>query len=721
MASPINYDSIPDLIRKAHSTLQHSQKAPSTISSTASSSCNNAETEKSRLRSFIGQIIISHPLSTSGPQASPVDPKSPRLDNSSHDPPLHSKAIQTFKGYKKKFTQPQKQRSPEANSDYIVWIAPVAERSPKTTSATRTRTRTGESIPSKRTTSLITTEFNPRKTISRVILVLDSDEESSGENHVLQERNRRASSASNSQSTLKRRHSCEVAEASDDSIGNDRRDRDASTISWSDSYAGSGSECDSEEEETPSQEHSRFREVVSVILSQSQQNQDGQDHTIVLDTIRPGDRIRVHNAPMLVQKLQTEESRRQGRTTTQETGADQIVVTCVGVPRTTTFTLSRLDHVRTWKAEKVITTPSTNDPQATASGSLEKAIKKRRISSKSSTLESEAGFDLHQCIKQLQQEKAKNRKRNPLELLVRKRSSSDPQTPLTKTLADLWEASIPAATYEKKDKEQEESMEEHHHICWKTRLQSVMIRAICAECRNDYRQMECTFGCRSGTWSVYVKLRCEISDGTAKAMLEVEGADDVSQDDNSQSREEMLWVLLGLSRKSSLEHGPVNGQGAPFEDIKNKVLQVLARRGEFSYTFDQRKTAASGKQPSQNKARGSSKATGSGQATLRRPGSGSVSSIGHDHTERAKAEEQLWLDVCSGAAGGKDPNHHFIIHATVDKNKHGHHQSLKTTSILIGRQYFQTLAPPPLILRATYVQRVTPLNLCRLLTKWDKQ
>ncbi|KAF9378344.1 hypothetical protein CPB97_009636, partial [Podila verticillata] len=631
-------------------------------------------------------------------------------------------AIQTFKGYKKKFTQPQKQRSPEANSDYIVWIAPVAERNPKTTSAARARTRMRESTPPKRTTSLITTEFSPRKTISRVILVHDSDEESSGEDHVLQERNRRASSASSNQSTLKRRHSCEVVEASDDSIDDDRCDRDASTVSWSDSYAGSGSEYDSEEEEAPSQGHSRFREVVSVILSQNQQSQDGQDHTIVLNTIRPGDQIRVHNAPMLVQKLQTEESRRQGRTTTQETGADQIVVTCVGVPRTTTFTLSRLDHVRTaWKAEKVITTPSTSGPQATASGSQEKETKKRRISSTSSTLESEAGFDLHQRVKQLQQEKVKNRKRNPLELLVRKRPSPDPQTPPTRTLADLWEASIPAATYERRDKEPEEGMEEHHHICWKTQLHSVMIRAICAECRNDYRQIECTFGCRSGTWSVYVKLRCEISDGTAKAVLEVEGADDSRLDDNNQSREEMLWALLGLSRKSSPENGSVNGQGAPFEDVKNKVLQVLARRGEFSYTFDQRKIAASNKQPSQNKAGGSSKATGSGQVTLHEPGSGSVSSIGHDHTERAKAEEQLWLDVCSGAAGGKDPNQNFIIHATVDKNKHGRHQSLKTTGILVGRQYFQTLAPPPLILRATYVQRVTPLKLCRLLTKWDKQ
>lgn len=582
-----------------------------------------------------------------------------------------------------------------------------------------------DSMPPKRTTSLISTQHSPRKTVSRVILVLDSDEESSGEGHVLQERSRGVSSASRNQSTLKRRQSCEVVEASDDSIDDGRRDRDASTVSWSDSYADSGSERDSEEEEERalSQEYSKFREVVSVILSQSQQSQNGQGHTIALDTIQPGDQIRVYNAPMLVQKLQTEENQSQEQTTTQETGAEQIVVTCVGVPRTTTFTISRLDHVQTaWKAEKVTTTSSTSDPQATAADSLEKATKKRRISSTGSTLESEAGFDLQQRIAQLQEEKAKNRKRNPLELLVRKRPSPDPQTPPTRTLADLWKANIPAATYESRDKEQEESTEGHRHICWKTQLQSVMIRAICAECRNDYRQMECTFGCRSGAWSVYVKLRCEISDGTAKALLEVEGADNGGQDDNSQSREEMLWALLGLSRRSSPENGAISGQGAPLGDVKNKVLQVLARRGEFSYTFDPRKmtAAASVKQPSQSKAQGSSKATGSGQVTPHKPRLGSVSSIGHDYTERAKAEEQLWLDVCSGAAGSKDTNQPFILHATVDKNKHGHHQSLKTTNISIGRQYFQTLAPPPLILRATYVQRVTPLKLCSLLTEWDK-
>ncbi|KAF9311636.1 hypothetical protein BG003_007184 [Podila horticola] len=592
-----------------------------------------------------------------------------------------------------------------------------------------------------------TTLSGPRKaTGPQVILVPDSDEEISGEDRILQERNRGTSSAPNSQGILKRRLSGEAVETSDDSM-DDRRDRDASTVSWSDSYADSESDRDSDiEVEEPSQENNTFRKVVSVILSQSHQTQDGGVQTIALDAIQPGDQIRVHNAVILVQEPQPEKSQNRRQDASHESGADEIVVSCLGVSGKTTFTISTPDHVQTArKPDSATPASSSSGSQTATSGNLKLRTKKRRITSSGTTLEDiDAGFSLQQQMEQLQQEHTRIWERNPLELLVRrcpplhdpttqsKKGRSSQETSLETTtstpppspcFATLWSANIPGATHGNTNNDEEE-LAIRDSVCRKTRLQSVMVRAVCAECGNDYKELRCTFGCRSMTWSIFVKMRCEISDGTANAVLEVEGVDDNVEthcDGNStfQSKEEMMWTLLGLSHKSCKDVYAYKGQGAPFEDVKNRVLQVLARRGEFAYTFDSKKTVApaSAKQPSMSKKQGSSKATGSGHATSG-IGSGAVASIGHDHTERAKTEEQLWLDVCSGAVGSKDLNQHFILHATVDrKNQNYHKQALKTTRIPIGRQFFQTLTPPPLILRATYVERVSPFALCGRLTK----
>ncbi|KAF9304753.1 hypothetical protein BGZ74_000698 [Mortierella antarctica] len=609
-------------------------------------------------------------------------------------------------------------------------------------------TKAGTSHSHKGAMKTRTTLSGPRKaTTPQVILIPDSDEESGGDDRVFQERNRGTPSPS-SQGLLKRRFSCELVEESDDDL-DDRRNRDASTVSWSDSYADSGSERDSEEDEVEEsfQEHSAFRKSVSVVLSQSHQPQDGGGHAITLDAIRPGDQIRVHNAAMLVQELQSEKSKSRGQDASQDSGTDEIVVSCLGVSGKTTFTVSRPDPVHTaQKPETATPKPSTNGSHTTTSDSLEQATKKRRITTSRTIPEfADSGFSLQQQMEQLQQENARIRERNPLELLVRKRpplrdpntqpkkgTSSLGRSPETTTsrpppcFATLWSANIPGATHNDSSKGEEE-MTIHDSVCRKTRLQSVMVRAVCAECGNDYKELRCTFGCRSMTWSIFVKLRCEISDGTANAILEVEGVDDNDnrQGDGSsafQSKEEIMWTLLGLSRKSCRDEHAYKGQGAPLEEVKNRVLQILARRGEFAYTFDSETAAgALAKQPSTNKKQGSSKATGLGQTTSS-AGSGSVSSIGHDHTARAKAEEKLWLDVCSGVAGIKDANQHFILHATLDKKSQSYHkQSLQTTRIPIGRQFFQTLTPPPLILRPTCVQRVTPQRLCSLLTNPERQ
>ncbi|KAG0016722.1 hypothetical protein BGZ81_011075 [Podila clonocystis] len=525
----------------------------------------------------------------------------------------------------------------------------------------------------------------------------------------------------------------------------DRRDQDASTVSWSDSYADSGSERDSEEDalEEPSQERSAFRKVVSVVLSQSHRSQDCGGHAIRLDKMRPGDQIRVHNAVMLVQKPQPEKSQSQGQDASQDSGGDEIVVSCLGVSGKTTFTVSRLDAAQTaQEPEPATPASSTNGSQTITLGNFEQATKRRRITSSRTSLEdTDTGFSFQQQMERLQQENARIRELNPLELLVRKRpplrdpktqpkngtsSQESPETTAShppSCFATLWSANIPGATHIGSSKEEEE-MVIRNVVCRKIRLQSVMVRAVCAECGNDYKELRCTFGCRSMTWSIFVKLRCEVSDGTAKVILEVEGVDDNDdrQGDSSstfQSKEEMMWTLLGLSRKSYQDKYAYTGQGAPCEDVKNSVLQVLARRGKFVYTFDPKKAdaAAPATLPSKNKKKGSSKETGSGPMASS-AGSGSVSSIGHDHTERAKAEEQLWLDVCSGVAVSKDPNQHFVLHATVDKKKQIYHkQLLQTTRIPIGRQFFQTLTPPPLILRATYVERVSPFALCGRLTR----
>ncbi|KAF8945036.1 hypothetical protein BGZ47_003336 [Haplosporangium gracile] len=196
------------------------------------------------------------------------------------------------------------------------------------------------------------------------------------------------------------------------------------------------------------------------------------------------------------------------------------------------------------------------------------------------------------------------------------------------------------------------------HICRINAIKRVQIRAVCAECENDYRSQRCMFGCSSREWRTQVEMECTIGDGTSVAELRL-GSD----------QEDVMWTLLGLKGSSRDRSGCENGKGRatfagrrdsrdsvtqpadPHEERRNKVLRIVARRGNLTYKSGPAPdlTASSSSMSLlPNKKKEKAKDIGKEKAAIAIvPQKGHVESIDLDRSQRATTEEKLWLDTCT--------------------------------------------------------------------------
>ncbi|KAG0343821.1 hypothetical protein BG004_004975 [Podila humilis] len=766
MSTNVKHITISELFTKACSVLEHSQglSIASQVSTIAESS--SQQQQKAPFVSFQGVVVAFSPQ-TSVTAASTASAAGARFASMRAQTPnefsaasrIHSQAHRTFA----KLNKPPRQDQPQRTERYsvVIW---AAEELPSVASnqVVGSKKRKGNSkADSARSTvstpasaqGMFTSSRNDRPEGDKdcVIEVAESDEDNRSE-------------------TTDKDH--------------DEEDRDASAVSsWSDSYASSESEGNSGLQGG----YNSPRKLVAVFLSdQCRTDKDELGDTFVaLNRIQIGDNIRVQNALLLVQMGPGDGGG----------NADEPIVSCVGVPSKTMFFVSRAQEI----APASMCLGSVPYKDVVVTNSKAKSAKRRQSIGEASTVEISTSAYRSDCVIGSSQELAKNQQTkrqktkidevivvssqeptspykerfesstttntsasigtplmyqkprhtselDPLDLFVRNRSQPSvlsphitqlPHSPLI-FFSDIWTSSVTADVKQKDKMYQASNPVVQCHLCWKTLLESLMIRALCAECGNDYKQLSCTFGCQSRRWKLFIKLQCQVSDGTAEATVKIEGTDDTCKQNVAQSKEDMMWAILGLSRKAtSPDHRApagslVSSQGVPFKDVKSKILQILARRGELS--FHCKLDASSNANSARVKADNGSKSNTNKHETraVKRTStkvdginssSGSVSSIGDDQTQRAKSEERLWLKVCTDGMspsfvnreGRTSDQEYFILQAVKSEEpSRSAKQPLHKKYMWIGRQAVHTLCPPPLILRAVQVHGVSSLVLSKL-------
>lgn len=218
------------------------------------------------------------------------------------------------------------------------------------------------------------------------------------------------------------------------------------------------------------------------------------------------------------------------------------------------------------------------------------------------------------------------------------------------------------------------------HLCCLAKIKTCLLRAICAECENEYRNQQCVFGCSSKKWRLDIQMECTIRDGTSEATLMI-----------GKDQEAVAWTLLGLQKGTFVTEGKARA------DVCVRVLRILSRRGVLSFK---------------------SKASPSGNSE------GQVESMDNDVSQRAKEEEKLWLDICLGRLASQSVRRGtFVLHATVvppcltsssSGSKSAAAPFLKT-SVLVGRQHHLTLIPSLPTLVAIGVEWITPAKEANLL------
>ncbi|KAF9187785.1 hypothetical protein BGZ51_001023 [Haplosporangium sp. Z 767] len=681
----------------------------------ASSSANNGQQQgQVRIVTFQGQVV--HFISATNLSASKHTATTSVVPSISvpSDPlryPLQQQALQFFK-----------KKGNGAPPDYIIWLAPP--------------------LPQEHTTDITHTDVNSRKhrrSVSkesrttpakgdRVMIVLSSDDE---------------------------QHDNDKAKTDDQSDN-------SSAVSWSDSAAS-----DSEMERGSGQyNNDNLPEAMVAVLISRSFDQSSQDFR---ERFRRGDVVHVNRAAMLYGKME-----------------GHMVISCVGVPGKTTFKVipaprqpkKRTSRVRTtsrsapsedWVEDRISWT-ATAQLHSTELGNLSQQGSKKRtwaISESVTDDESEAIEPASQVFsykKTRQSSRSPGKARtpllslrpqlapnlNPLDLLVRVndsrvRSSVSHRDGIV-YFSNLWSdtfnsssiscvstptssissANISAQVYGVSGSSSSSNVDNPceiwnttRHICWLTKIHSVRIRAVCAECANDYKNLECVFGCRSRKWRLEIRMKCTVSDGTAEVELRV-------QDD----QEKIMWTLLGLMLKSSASSSADNESTSqpidPFDKVRNKVLRILARRGEFSFKAATPRShpftalptiSTTNKNSKAEKGRGLNQQITSFEAS----GKDHVDSIGEDQTQRAKMEEQLWLDICTARPEKRES---FLLYATTSTPDvasalvAGKSAKLKKTRLWMNRQTaIETLVRPPFVLRAVDIEWIRPQTEARILLK----
>ncbi|KAG0306715.1 hypothetical protein BGZ99_001703, partial [Dissophora globulifera] len=483
--------------------------------------------------------------------------------------------------------------------------------------------------------------------------------------------------------------------------GRDSED-DASAVSWSDSNA---SNADDDEENPPPR-------MIAVLLSDSFHRKSDSKHNNSPSAgsaseirFNPGDRVEVFKAVMLV-----------------ETVLDQrVVLSCVGIPERTTFKIIPISHSlgagepgEERKQSTRINRHSRETPTVAQEQRLGAARKRSRSTNSSipnpvsqkirkSKRENLEINRLPTPLPVLMQPQARQQETNPLNLLVRKSDkdrtggargwigSGGADNGAITYFADLWSnitqetttaantpvasrsgtpalySSPSGASVAGHSLAKVKSQGPTRHVCWLTGIRSALIRAVCASCGNDYKNLNCTFGCSPRTWQLDIRIESSVSDGTAEAQLLV-----------LRDHEEVMWTLLGLrvttsggtennteqvtlTSTSSSSHmmdadadasegyrvsaQPVTPAFDPHQDIKNRILRIVARRGELSFKVN---TATYGYRQSEDSMAGFHQA------------GGYVDIMHQDRSQRAKTEEKLWMDLCTACSSKRET---FLLHA----------------------------------------------------------
>ncbi|KAK3809905.1 MAG: hypothetical protein JOS17DRAFT_796482 [Linnemannia elongata] len=292
------------------------------------------------------------------------------------------------------------------------------------------------------------------------------------------------------------------------------------------------------------------------------------------------------------------------------------------------------------------------------------------------------------------------------------------------------------------------------HICRINTIQRVQIRAVCAECENDYRSQMCMFGCSSRRWRTQVEMECTISDGTSVAELRL-GSD----------QEAVMWTLLGLKEasrdRSDCETGKdsvTSGVGRdgrdsvdkvaaqpadPHEERRNKVLRILARRGNLTYRSGPAPDLTSSSSPRgllPNREKEKAKDIGKEKAAVAIvPQKGYVESIDLDRSQRAITEEKLWLDICTvhprkqqsfvlyATTSPMEENGSTPSHSALSRGAAKKRAVLRRSRVQIQkRKKIESLVRPPLILWAVAAEWIRPhsetkMLLSRLLPQQQQQ
>ncbi|KAG0300363.1 hypothetical protein BGZ98_009241 [Dissophora globulifera] len=758
MAQPEQLLAIDDLFIKA----AHIPASSSSPSSAITSGSTSHTHRHGRILSFVGQVVHSVRASQVSTDAPSLEPTSfsksipnntvsastvVRLSIPQNDPdrhPLHRQAIWLFQ--KKYNGQPP---------DHIVWLAAATE--PLSEEARLDLASSARDLHYSRSRSTAG-KSNQRFDITDNVAFRDINDHAT---------NPKAADVNMPQGNYLH----ETASDHKDR-GRDSED-DASAVSWSDSNA---SNADDDEENPPPR-------MIAVLLSDSfHQKSDSENNNSTsagsASEIRfnPGDRVEVFKAVMLV-----------------ETVLDQrVVLSCVGIPERTTFRIIPASHSLGAGESGEKNTQSTRinrhsrEIPIIAQEQRLGAARKRSRSTNSSIpnpgsqkirKSKRENLEINRLptpLPVLMQPQVRQQETNPLNLLVRKSDkdctrgargwtgSGGADNGAITYFADLWSnitqetttaANTPVAsrsgTPALYSSPSEANVAGHsfakvksqgptRHVCWLTGIQSALIRAVCASCGNDYKNLNCTFGCSPRTWRLDIRIECSVSDGTAEAQLLV-----------LRDHEEVMWTLLGLrvttsggiennteqvtltstsSSCHSMDAGasesyrvsaqPVTPAFDPHQDIKNRILRIVARRGELSFKVN---IETYGYRQSEDSMAGFHQA------------GGYVDIMHQDRSQRAKTEEKLWMDLCTACSPRRET---FLLHAmTASSSIMGTSTPASATTtdaipdvaksaqltvkfVRMNRQAtIQTLVPPPLTLHAIHVDRIRPQTEAKMLLR----
>ncbi|KAF9910236.1 hypothetical protein EC991_006965 [Linnemannia zychae] len=617
----------------------------------SSSAAEGQDLQQSGILSFVGQVITAI-------DASRIVLLEAGLDQELKEYPLHPEALSAFKAH-----------GDGSLPDQVAWLGPL--QTAKDTSVT-------QQLAPRKNIAIQSKLFEDRIKQDPIVVILDSDEENDQE----------SPAPTDGLRPIDNKH--------------DGEDIESSCMSWSDSNA---SRSEAEGPERSDSGESALPKTMIAVLFNSTSHQHGLP---MPHPLKQGDVVGVTNVLMLQKELAS------SRVISCVAIADTLLRRRLPTPQDTQTKL--LDAVRTSpnktlkrpRSATVVLDDDSSDEVVIVSGSPEgKKRTKRRKQDVADTPTPLSRLWSHQA--------AGPTRLDPLKLLVQPHSDKDfldnrilhaDVDGNVDYISNLW-CSLPIASATSNPETLSSSatsisngqMDSRtgsnattRHICRMNSIRHAQIRAVCAECMNDYRSYTCPYGCSSRKWQTQVQLECTINDGTSVAELRL-----------CNDQEAVMWTLLGLKESSRVSNRcetdvsplrPFSGRQKdkdvaeddvdiefphctpvdPHKELREKVLRIVARRGYLTFksgpapdltitTSTMSRPLLKNEDKYKNKNKEKEKGKKNGKVTdVITQEEGYVETIDQDTTERAKAEEKLWLDICTTHPRKQQS---FILYATM--------------------------------------------------------